>query len=106
MLVTCDTCKETFDIQKEVKTVKRNIRGKSVKIKFFICPACGKKYIFSAVDKRVKHLIEKRKRLYKQISIFHIDNDMYRKRAKSIEECETKLNKTMDELIRESQDYI
>lgn len=106
MFVTCDTCGKAFDIQKEVKTVKRKIKGSSVEIKFFVCPTCGKKYIFSAVNKRVKFLIEERKRLYKQISIFHNDNDMYQKCVKSIEECETKLNEAMNELIRESQDYI
>lgn len=106
MFVTCDTCGESFDVQKEVKTVKRKIKGSSVENKFFVCPTCGKKYIFSAVNKRVKFLIEERKRLYKQISIFHNDNDMYQKCVKSIEECETKLNETMNELIRVSEIYI
>ena len=106
MFVTCDTCGEVFDIQKEVKTVKRKIKGSSVEIKFFVCPTCGKKYIFWAVDKRVKFLIDERKRLYKQISIFHNDNDMYQKCVKSIEECETKLNEAMNELIRLSETYI
>lgn len=46
MFVTCDTCGEAFDVQKEVKTVKRKIKGSSVEIKFFVCPMCGKKYIF------------------------------------------------------------
>lgn len=56
MFVTCDTCGESFDVQKEVKTVKRKIKGSSVEIKFFVCPTCGKKYIFFGSEQKSKVL--------------------------------------------------
>lgn len=58
MKVSCDSCKEDFEVKQQVEKVKGDIRRV-----FFKCPSCGHKYIAYYLSNRIENMQKKTNKL-------------------------------------------
>lgn len=92
MKVSCDECKESFEIKIKEEKVKGEIRRA-----FFKCPSCGKKYISYYSNDKIKKLQEQSRDLLNKmcsldLSIKEFDK-LFNKRKKVIIETKKEMER-------------
>lgn len=85
MKVSCDICKEEFEIKQQIEKVKNDVRRV-----YFIYPKCGYKYIAYYLNSKIEKLQEKSRKLYIKMTDINLTkkkyNEYFKKRKDVIEQ--------------------
>lgn len=100
--VTCDHCKEDFEIG-EIGQRSDTLEGKKLTIVFFTCPNCSKEYIASVMDSKVSQLKEDHNRARETFNSCDLFRESQKKRKawKEMEYCKKKIVNYQDKLKKE-----
>lgn len=62
-LMTCDTCHTEFKLKKTKFKLLKNTADGNVRVQYFSCPECGKKYVVSVENEKLKNMVKEIKKL-------------------------------------------